>query len=144
MPVHGFISYFVCLTDNTLDTHTHTHIYIYSRITYTQSLSFFMATFSVSEMLWSFYHSNVIALTVQADRYWHLHCCDCRNTLICAHMTSCTLLICDISLSSLMVPVPEAGYFVELILLYICMQMFVSVVTLRACVVGNLRYTLVL
>ena len=42
----------------------------------------------------------------------------CRNTLIYAHTTSPTLLPCDISIGPLIFPAPEAGEFVELILLY--------------------------
>jgi len=53
----------------------------------------------------------------EADQYRHLHHSDCRNTLIYAHTTSRTLPTGDISKGSLTVPAPEAGDFVELILL---------------------------
>ena len=79
---------------------------LYNAITSTKSPSFCMTTFSVSL-------SHMTAATTQADEYWHLHCSDCRNTLIYAHMTLRTLLTCDISLGSLMLPMPEAGNFVE-------------------------------
>ena len=52
-----------------------------------------------------------------SKQYWHLHRPVCRNTLIYAHTTSRTVQTCDISLGSLTVPAPEAGDFVELLLL---------------------------
>jgi len=41
-----------------------------------------------------------------------------HRLLIYAHSTSCTLPTCDTSLSSLMVPAPAPGDFMELVLLY--------------------------
>jgi hypothetical protein len=40
--------------------------------------------------------------------------------MVYVHTTSLTLLTCDISLGSLLLPVPEAGDIVALILLYMC------------------------
>ena len=60
----------------------------------------------------------MIVAATEEDEYWHLHCSDYRNTLINVHTTLHTLLTCEISLGLLMLPVPEAGYLVELILLY--------------------------
>ena len=42
------------------------------------------------------------------------------TSLTCAHTTSRNLPTCDISLGSQALPVPEAGEFVELLLLYVC------------------------
>ena len=64
------------------------------------------------------YLSDMIAVTMQADKYWHLQIYDCRNTLIYAHTTTRTVPTCDISLVSLKLPLPEAGDFVKLRLLY--------------------------
>jgi hypothetical protein len=63
----------------------------------------------------------MFAATTQADEYWHLHRSDCRNTTVYAHTTSRTAPTCDISLGSLTLPAPEAGDFVQLILLYLMM-----------------------
>jgi hypothetical protein len=52
---------------------------------------------------------------------------DCRNTLIYAHTTSRIFPACDISLSSLTLPAPETGDFVELLLLYTGMTASISV-----------------
>jgi len=61
---------------------------------------------------------SLTAATMHADKYGHLHHPDCRNTLIYMHMTLCTLPTRAISLGSLMLPAPEAGDFVEILLLY--------------------------
>jgi hypothetical protein len=53
-----------------------------------------------------------------ADQYWHLHRPDCTNTLIYAHTNSRNLSTSDTSLDSLLLPAPEAGDILELILLY--------------------------
>jgi hypothetical protein len=50
--------------------------------------------------------------------YWHLHCSESRNTLINARTNSHTLPNCDTSLGSPTLLAPEAGDFVELILVY--------------------------
>ena len=72
----------------------------------------------VSQNIWSSYLSHMIAATIQADKYWHLHHSDRRNTLTYVHMTPHNLATCNTSLGSLMLPVPEAGDFAELLLLY--------------------------
>jgi len=59
----------------------------------------------------------VIPAATYADQYWNLLRSDCRNTLIYAHTTSRILPTGDISIGSLTLPAPEAGDFVELILL---------------------------
>jgi hypothetical protein len=76
----------------------------------------------VSQTLRSSYVSHVTTAVKQADQYWQLHCSDCKKTLIYAHTTSRTLPTCDISVSSLKLPAPETGDFVELILLYFKFQ----------------------
>jgi hypothetical protein len=45
---------------------------------------------------------------------------DCRNTLVYENATSAILVTCDVSLGSLALPVPAAGDFVDLIVLYLC------------------------
>ena len=63
--------------------------------------------------------SHVTAATMSADQYWRLQRSDCRNTLICARIRLArTLLTCGVDLGSLTLPAPEAGEFVELILLH--------------------------
>ena len=47
----------------------------------------------------------------------HVHRYEWRNTLIYAHTTSWTLPTCDVSLGTITLPAPEAGNFVELLLL---------------------------
>ena len=64
------------------------------------------------------YLSQVTAAATQADQYRHRHRSDCTSTLIYAHTTSRTAPTCDVSLGSLTLPAPEAGDFVDLILLY--------------------------
>ena len=54
-----------------------------------------------------------------ANEYSHLQRSECRNTLTYVHTSSRILQDCDISLGLLTLPVPEAGDFVKLILLYI-------------------------
>jgi hypothetical protein len=108
----------------------------YSRITSTRSPSFCMTTFSASftnlEILLPQSHDcshdasrRIPALTapwlqkhsdLRHTRHLQLH--DCRNTLIYAHTTSRTVPTCDISLSSLKLPLHEAGDFVKLRVLY--------------------------
>ena len=73
----------------------------------------------VSQTLPPSYPSHVTAAATLSDQYWHPHRSDCSNTLILAHTTSRTLQTCDISLDSLTIPAPEAGDFLELILLCI-------------------------
>ena len=60
----------------------------------------------------------MIAAATEEDEHWHLHHSDCTSTLIYLHTNSRTLPTCDISLDPPTFPVPEAGDFVELILLY--------------------------
>ena len=84
----------------------------YSRITSTKSPSFCMTTFSASLT----YLTALLPQSHDYSRYvnrpiWHLHRCDCRNTLIYAHTTSRTLPTCDISLDSITLPESEAGDF---------------------------------
>ena len=87
--------------------------FLYSTITSTKSPSLCMTTFSASL-------ANITVFLAQSHHcscyvsglYWHLNHSDCRNTLIYAHAISRTPSTCDMSLS-----VPEAGDFVELILL---------------------------
>lgn len=53
----------------------------YSRITSKKSISFFMTTFSASLTNIRFsYLSHLIAATMWADQYWHLHHSDWINT----------------------------------------------------------------
>jgi len=51
----------------------------------------------------------MLPMYLQKDQqeYWHLHCSNCRNTLIYAHTTSFTLLTCGMSLGSQTVRTPE-------------------------------------
>ena len=60
----------------------------------------------------------MIAATTQAAEYWHLQLYDCRNAMIYEHTTSRNVLTCDSSLSSLKLPLPDAGDFVKLRVLY--------------------------
>jgi len=60
----------------------------------------------------------MIATATSAEEHWHLHRSDSGNTLTYAYTTQRTLLTCDFSLSSLTLAKPEAGDYVELILLY--------------------------
>jgi hypothetical protein len=71
----------------------------------------------VSETLQFSYLSHVTATTTSADQYWHHPRRDSRNTMIYAHTTSRTVPTCYISPGSLKLRAPEAGDFVELILL---------------------------
>jgi hypothetical protein len=73
----------------------------------------------VSQTLRSNYLSHMIAAATLADECWHLHRPECRNTPIYAHTTSRTLPTSEIDLGSLTLTAPEAGEFVELILLQI-------------------------
>jgi hypothetical protein len=57
-------------------------------------------------------------MTAAADKYLHVHRSDCGNTLIYVHTTSDIFSTCNISLGPLMLPMPEAGDFAELLLLY--------------------------
>jgi len=57
------------------------------------------------------------AAATSADKHWYPHGSDSRNTVIYAHTTPRTFPTCDISLGSLMLPVPQAGDFVKLTLL---------------------------
>ena len=92
----------------------------YSKITSTKSPLFCMTAFSVSL-------TNVTALLPQSrgnSRYVSRRILaippqDCRNSPMYAQTNSSTLLTHDISLGSLTLPTPEAGDFVELILLYL-------------------------
>jgi hypothetical protein len=87
----------------------------YNKITCIKSPSFYMTTFSASL-------TNLTVLLPQSHEckcYWHLHCSDCRNTLTYAHTILCSLQTSDISLGLVTLPVPEAGDFVELILLHL-------------------------
>lgn len=89
----------------------------YSRITSTNSPSFCMTTSAqVSHTLQSSYLSHMTA----ADKYWHCHCSNCWNTYTDTCTTLCTLLTYNSSLGLLMSPEPEAGGFVESILLHVC------------------------
>jgi hypothetical protein len=58
-----------------------------------------------------------MAATNKADEYRHLYRSDCRNTLIYAHTTWRTLPTGDIRVGSLTLPTPDAGEFVELLML---------------------------
>jgi hypothetical protein len=58
----------------------------------------------------------------------HHHRSECTNTLIYEHTTSRTHLTCGISLGSLMLHVPKAGDFVELLLLYTSEALYVDCV----------------
>jgi len=60
----------------------------------------------------------MIVATAEGDEYWHHHCSDYRNTLINVHRTLHAHLTFEISLGLLILHVPEAGYLVEIILLY--------------------------
>jgi len=73
----------------------------------------------VSQTLRSSYLSHMTATTQHADQSWHLHCTDSRNTMIYAHTTLRILPACDINLGSLTLLAPEAGDFLELILLHL-------------------------
>ena len=53
---------------------------------------------------------------MEAEQYWPLLRSDYRNTLVYAHTISRTVLTCDVSIGSLILPAPEAGDFVELLL----------------------------
>jgi len=63
--------------------------------------------------------ARILATSVSTRRrpqeYRHLHCFDCRKTLIYAHTTSRILPTCDNGLGSLTVAMPEAGDFMELL-----------------------------
>ena len=90
----------------------------HSRITYKKFLSVFIKTLSASS-------TNPTVLIPQSrDSIYYVSRpilappSLCRNMLIYAHATSHTRLPCDISLGLLILPAPEAGDFVELILLY--------------------------
>jgi hypothetical protein len=75
---------------------------------------------------WAFPYLYLYPLSQSRDcscyvsrQHWHLHRSDCKT-----HWPTCTRLralcrTCDISLDSLTLPAPEAGDFVELILVYI-------------------------
>jgi len=56
---------------------------------------------------------------INADDYWHRHRSDYRNTLIYAHMTSLTFMMCDFRVGSLKLPGPEARDFVAILLQYL-------------------------
>jgi len=43
----------------------------------------------------------MLAVAMSADKFWHLQRSNCRNTMIYMHTTLHTLLVCDISLGSL-------------------------------------------
>jgi hypothetical protein len=73
----------------------------------------------VSQTLRPSYLSHMTTDATYADQYWHLHSSDYRYTLIYAHTTSRTLPICDVSIGSLTLSTPEAGEFVELIMIYV-------------------------
>jgi len=60
----------------------------------------------------------MIAVTTLKDEYWQSQIYECRNTLIYAHTISRTVLYCNISVVALKLPLPEAGDFVKLRLLY--------------------------
>jgi len=51
------------------------------------------------------YLSHTIAVAMPADKFQHLHCSNCRNTMIYMHTNLHTLPVCDISLGSLILPV---------------------------------------
>jgi len=56
------------------------------------------------------------------QKYWHLRGADCRNTLTYAHTTRSTLPTYETSLDSLNLHAPEAGDFLEVILLYVSVK----------------------
>jgi len=57
----------------------------------------------VSQNMWPSYLSCMIAA---ADEYRNLHRSECRNTLIYVHTASHIFSACNISLGSLMLPMP--------------------------------------
>jgi hypothetical protein len=62
------------------------------------------------------------AAAKKVDKYWRVHRSDYTNTLIYSHATSRTVPSFDFSLGSLKLPAPEAGDFVELILLHLFLR----------------------
>ena len=63
-------------------------------------------------------HDCSCYLSTFAHQHWHLHPSDCRITLNYAHKNLRAVPNCDMSIGSLKLPAPEAGNFVELILIY--------------------------
>ena len=102
----------------TVNSNIHS-VHMYSRITSTNSPSFFMITFNarLTNLTARLPQSRVCSCYL-ADELWHLQRSDSRNTLIYAHTSSRTLPTCDIGIRSRTLPAPEAGDFVELLLLY--------------------------
>ena len=90
----------------------------YSSITSAKYPSFCMATFSVSQNLWSSNVSHLIPATTSEEEYCHVYRYDYRNILIYSHSNSPTLPTCNIILVSLTLPAPASRDFVKLILLY--------------------------
>jgi hypothetical protein len=85
-------------------------IVLYRRIASTNFLSFCVTTFCASlTNLTDHFLSHIIVAATSADKFWHLHCSDCRNTMIHTHThthtTSHALPIRNISLGSLTLPV---------------------------------------
>lgn len=96
----------------------------YSRITSTKYPSFCMTISSASTTsLTARLPPSMSAATTYADEHWHLHLSDCRNLLTYVHTNSRILPACD-SLSSLTLPAPGAGHFVESILLHVMLKRF--------------------